>query len=93
MTEELRSVRRGTDLTDRRITMCVAAPGKIIDIKDNIATIDYNGNTVTANAGVVDVKVGDRVLVHAGLIIQKISESEAEEMAELFSMLEELGNA
>lgn len=73
--------------------MCVAAPGKIIELKDNIATVDYNGNTVTANAGVVDVKIGDYVLVHAGLIIQKISQSEAEEMAELFTMLEDMGNA
>lgn len=73
--------------------MCVAAPGKIIKLKDSIATIDYNGNTITANAGVVSVGVGDYVLVHAGLIIQKISESEAVEMAELFDMLEGLGNA
>ena len=73
--------------------MCVAAPGKIIELNGNTATIDYNSNTVTANAGVVDVNVGDYVLVHAGLIIQKISQSEAEEMADLFNVLEELGNA
>ena len=73
--------------------MCVAAPGRVIEIKDNIATVDYNGNVTKANAGVVNVTVGDYVLVHAGLIIQKISKSEAKEMEELFSMLEEMGNA
>ena len=73
--------------------MCVAAPGKVIEIKDNIATVDYNGNITKANAGVVNVAVGDYVLVHAGLIIQKISKSEAKEMEELFGMLEEMGNA
>ena len=73
--------------------MCVAAPGKVIEIKDNIATVDYNGNVTKANAGVVNVTVGDYVLVHAGLIIQKISKSEAKEMEELFGMLEEMGNA
>ena len=73
--------------------MCVAAPGRVIEIKDNIATVDYNGNITKANAGVVNVTVGDYVLVHAGLIIQKISKSEAKEMEELFGMLEELGNA
>ena len=73
--------------------MCVAAPGKVIDIKDNIATVDYNGNVTKANAGVVNITVGDYVLVHAGLIIQKISKSEAKEMEELFGMLEEMGNA
>ena len=73
--------------------MCVAAPGKVIEINDNIATVDYNGNVTKANAGVVNVNVGDYVLVHAGLIIQKISKSEAKEMEELFGMLEEMGNA
>lgn len=73
--------------------MCVAAPGKITELNNNIATVDYNGNKVTANAGVVNVSVGDYVLVHAGLIIQKISESEATQMTDLFGMLEELGDA
>lgn len=73
--------------------MCVAAPGRVVEIKDNIATVDYSGNLTKANAGVVNVDVGDYVLVHAGLIIQKISKSEAKEMEELFSMLEEMGNA
>ncbi len=72
--------------------MCVAAPGLVKSIKDNIAKIDYNGNIVEANAGIVSVKPGDRVLVHAGLIIQKISKNEAEKMDELFRELEELGN-
>ena len=73
--------------------MCVAAPGKRLELNVNTATRDYNGNTVTANAGVVNVSVGDYVLVHAGLIIQKISQTEAEEMADLFNVLEEMGNA
>ena len=73
--------------------MCVAAPGRVVEMKDNIATVDYSGNLTKANAGVVNVAVGDYVLVHAGLIIQKISQSEAKEMEELFSMLEEMGNA
>lgn len=72
--------------------MCVAAPGLVKSLKNNIAKIDYNGNIVEANAGIVSVKPGDHVLVHAGLIIQKISETEAKEMEELFHELEELGN-
>lgn len=72
--------------------MCVAAPGLVKSLNGKIAKIDYNGNVVEANAGLVDVKPGDNVLVHAGLIIQRISKKEAEEMTELFSTLEELGN-
>ena len=72
--------------------MCVAAPGRVLDIKNNIATIEYSGNTVNANAGLVKIKPGDYVLVHAGLVIQRVDEEEAKNMTELFNTLEELGN-
>lgn len=70
--------------------MCVAAPGKVIEIDGDKATIDYNGNKVTANKGIVDVKVGDYALVHAGLIIQVLPEDEAQNMIEIFKELGEL---
>ena len=68
--------------------MCVALPGTVIEIKDKNATVDFNGNTVSARMGLVDVVPGDRVLVHAGCIMQKVSQSEAEEIERLFSELE-----
>lgn len=71
--------------------MCVAAPGRIIEIDGNTAKIDYSSNITTVNKGIVDCKVGDWVLVHAGLIIQVLLENEAEYMVELFNELEELG--
>lgn len=71
--------------------MCVAAPGKIIEINDNNAKIDYSGNITTVSVGIVDCKVGDWVLVHAGLIIQVLPEDEAKYMTEIFKDLEELG--
>lgn len=70
--------------------MCVAAPGKVIEIKDNTAVINYNGNKVNANKGIVDVKVGDWALVHAGLIIQVISDDEAQNMIDIFNELGDL---
>ncbi|MDD6619999.1 MAG: HypC/HybG/HupF family hydrogenase formation chaperone [Eubacteriales bacterium] len=70
--------------------MCVAAPGKVIEINGDTAVIDYNSNKVNANKGIVDIKVGDYVLVHAGLIIQVIPEDEAKAMADIFSELENL---
>lgn len=70
--------------------MCVAAPGKVIEINDNTAVIDYNGNKVNANKGIVDAKVGDWVLVHAGLIIQVISDDEAQNMIDIFNELGDL---
>ena len=70
--------------------MCVAAPGKVIEINGDTAVIDYNGNKVNANKGIVDIKIGDYVLVHAGLIIQVLPEEEKKNMLELFEELSEL---
>lgn len=70
--------------------MCVAIPGKVIKIDGTKATVDFSGNTVTAEAGLVDVKVGDRVLVHAGCIIQTMDDKLADEMEELFNEIEDL---
>ncbi len=72
--------------------MCVALPGKIEKIEDNIATVNFSGNLVRAHTGVVKVSVGDFVLVHAGLVIQKLDKSEAESMAELFKAIKEIEN-
>ena len=71
--------------------MCVALPGVVTDTsEEKYATVDFNGNTVRAAQGLVDIAVGDRVLVHAGCIIQKVSKDEAEEMEELFKELDVL---
>ena len=70
--------------------MCVAIPGKVIKLDGTKATVDFSGNTVTAEAGLVNVKIGDRVLVHAGCIIQIMDEDMANEMEELFNEIEDL---
>ncbi|MBQ1263530.1 MAG: HypC/HybG/HupF family hydrogenase formation chaperone [Oscillospiraceae bacterium] len=72
--------------------MCVALPGIIEKIEDSIASVNFSGNVVRAHTGVVDVKVGDFVLVHAGLVIQKLDREEAENMRELFEMIKEIEN-
>ncbi len=69
--------------------MCVAVPGKVIKIEDTTATVDFCGNTVKAQTGLVDVKVGDNVLVHAGCILQVLSEFDKDMLMEL---IEEIKN-
>ena len=49
--------------------MCVALPGKVIKLEGTRATVDFNGNRVQAEAGLVKAKPGDYVLVHAGCIL------------------------
>lgn len=70
--------------------MCVAIPGKVIKLEGTKATVDFSGNIVNAEAGLVNVKVGDKVLVHAGCIIQKMDDKLADEMEELFREIEGL---
>ena len=69
--------------------MCVALPGKVIEIKERDAVVDFNGNQVTARAGLVDVKVGDFVLVHAGCVIQKVAKQDMEDLQELNQLMSE----
>ena len=67
--------------------MCLAIPGKIIEINSdkNHATVDYgDGTKRKANISLVDVKKGDYVLVHAGFAIEVLDEKEAEKTLELF---------
>ncbi len=70
--------------------MCVAIPGTVIEIDGTKAKVDFNGNVVNAEAGLVDIKIGDKVLVHAGLIIQTMDEELANEMDELYREIEGL---
>lgn len=67
--------------------MCLAIPGKIIsiDTTDNQAVVDYGSGTKrSANIQLVEAKVGDYVLVHAGFAIQVLNKKEARRTLALF---------
>lgn len=68
--------------------MCVALPGKVIEINGDEAVVDFNGNIVKVRAGLVEITVGDYVLVHAGCILQKVSSQDAESLTSLMSEVE-----
>lgn len=70
--------------------MCVAMPGKVISVHGTKAIVDFAGNQITAEAGLVAVKPGDSVLVHAGCILQVLPQEEANILADLFAELEDL---
>jgi hydrogenase expression/formation protein HypC len=58
--------------------MCLAIPAKITALNGPYATVEAEGLTTTADVSVLtDVKIGDYVMVHAGLAIQKYDEEEA----------------
>lgn len=67
--------------------MCLAIPGKIIEIDSdhNHATVDYgDGTKRKINITLVEPKKNDYVLVHAGFAIEIIDESEAKKTLALF---------
>ena len=65
--------------------MCLAFPGKILQIDGDRAVVDYGGVKKSANVSFVDVCVGDFVLVHVGFAIEKVDEERAREMYNLLS--------
>jgi hydrogenase expression/formation protein HypC len=66
--------------------MCIAIPGRVIGIRDAMASIDVAGTKRDASLMLMDgVQVGDYVIVHAGFVIQKVDEREAQETLKLLS--------
>ena len=61
------------------IKVCLAVPGKVIEVKEDKAIIDYSGEKREANCSLVDVTEGDYVIVQAKFVIAKLSEQEAKE--------------
>ena len=70
--------------------MCVAVPGKVLSIEGTKAVVDFQGNEVSAEAGLVDIKVGDYVLVHAGCILQKLTEFDRTMLLDLLDEIDEM---
>lgn len=65
--------------------MCLSLPGKIVKIKDQIATIDYNGEQREASTLLLpDVKVGEYVIVSSQVIMQVVPEEEAKKTIKLW---------
>ena len=61
----------------RGSTMCVAVPAEVIEIKEgNIGLVDYAMLPAGSKLKLVDVKVGEFVLVHVGFAIQRLSREE-----------------
>jgi len=69
--------------------MCLAIPGRVENVKDSKAIVDYGGIKREVDISLVDVKEGDYVIVHAGFAIQVLDEREAEETLKIFEEIME----
>lgn len=74
--------------------MCLAIPGKIVeivDVQNSIAKVEVGGVKRNVNIGMLDkddARIGDYVLIHVGFAMSKVDEKEAEET---LRTLQELG--
>lgn len=66
--------------------MCLAIPAKVLKLWDDIAQVDFGKGVMReVNVMLVNAKVGDYVLVHAGYAIQILDETEAKESLQLWN--------
>jgi len=64
-----------------RKNMCLAIPMTITKIEGSYATAMANGVETQVNYAMMpDIKLNDKVLVHAGFIIEKLNEEEARDL-------------
>lgn len=78
---------------ERRVNsqgMCLAIPGKVLEIDGRTARVDFGyGATREVDVTLVDVEVGQYVLVHTGYAIQVLDKEDALETLRLWrEMLE-----
>jgi hydrogenase expression/formation protein HypC len=58
--------------------MCLAIPGKVIEIKrDGSCIVDYEAEKRTATIFTDDIKVGDYVIVSNKVVVMKIPKDQA----------------
>ncbi len=66
--------------------MCLAIPAKILSLEGTKAQVDFGQAVLReVNVSLVQAKVGEYVLVHAGYAIQVLEEKEALETLSLWN--------
>jgi hydrogenase expression/formation protein HypC len=73
--------------------MCVSLPGTVVAIRDGIALVETVGIQRRCNAlAYPELEPGDRVLLHAGLVVRVLTDNEAREAEAVFAELGVLPN-
>ncbi len=67
--------------------MCLAVPGKVLSVKGNQATVDFDNIQKDVYLGIIKPKVGEYILVGSGIAIQKISKKDAMNILEEWKKL------
>lgn len=68
--------------------MCVGISAKVVSIDEDTAVIDVSGAKRKISADLIeDLEPGDYVMVHAGMAIAKITESDVDETNRMMEAL------
>lgn len=68
--------------------MCLAIPGKIISIIDNVADVDFGGIGRKVGLDLLPgAKIGDYIIVHAGFAIQILDTDDAKNRLDILKKI------
>ena len=66
--------------------MCLAIPAKVVEINGDTAKVDFGAGTIReVNVSLVDAKIDEYVIVHAGYAIEVLDRQAAEETLALWN--------
>ena len=72
--------------------MCLAIPARVISIVGDKAQVDFGEKVLREiNVTLVEAKVGEYVLVHAGYAIQTMNQKDAQETLSLWNEILQAG--
>jgi len=68
--------------------LCLAIPAKVLEVNGDVAKVDFGqGVAREVNVMLVDARVGEYVLVHAGYAIETLDQEAAEESLKVWREL------
>ena len=72
--------------------MCLAIPAKLKSMDNDTGVVEFLGNEIRVSLSLVSPKIGDYLLIHAGYAIEIVAKNSAEEILEIYELLEESAN-
>ena len=71
--------------------MCLAIPGRVIELKGSRALLDFGGTRREVSIELMpEIRVGEYGVVHAGFVLERLDEQDANEMLAALEKMEAL---
>jgi hydrogenase expression/formation protein HypC len=68
--------------------MCISLPGRVLSVRDSMVLVETAGMQRWANALMYpEIEAADKVLVHAGFVVNVLTADEAREIEAAFAEL------